>query len=698
MKDTPVQLVSVSENDDDSINFFELFVYLKRRWKFLLLFVLMGSIAGLFASRWGRDLYASDILLQVDVGMNRHGRALGEMGALLDGYSPAEAEIELIRSRMVLGSVVKNHKLRFGAIPKNSIDRIKHTEGRIDIDTLYIPRVVYEEKIQVMASIIDSLHYEVYDSEEHVILKGTVGEDAKASYAEDTLFINVRAIYGEPGQKFNLYAMPLQAAISMLLGSINVEEEGKQSGIVRVTMVDEYPDRLVAVLNDIANTYLRQNIEMRSEDARKALVFLKEQLPKLKANLDSSEKNLTDYRYSKKTIDAEGETRVHLQKDVSLEQQLLELEQKKQEALRLFKQEHPAVKTIIQQQNRLKAELNRQGKVAESMPKTQQEELRLRGEVEVNSKLYSSYLNKIQELDVVQAGEVGNVRIVDYAYHPLRPYSPKRKRILLGVVFGFFAFACVILLVRRSLQSGVTSNSEVEKATGIGVYGRIPLLKHNPHVNVKEPYVRKYVNSEISESIRALKTALEFSLNKNNVLLTTGLYEDVGKSFVSLNTAYAMSGAKKVLLIDMDLRKGHLNSGSKGLSEMILEKDLTDKYILRIEENFHVLGAGHKVNNPAKLLESDFVKNLIEQYRSQYDLVVLDSPPIFQCSDALVLEKYADFVLCVLKHNAHNMESIQDFVAALDRGVEHPLSKAFVFNKCESSMGYGYYYHNKYYG
>ena len=175
--------------------------------------------------------------------------------------------------------------------------------------------------------------------------------------------------------------------------------------------------------------------------------------------------------------------------------------------------------------------------------------------MEVNNRLYTNLLNNIQQLRVVQAGEVGNVRIVDRAYVPIKPSKPNRKLIFLGVVFGFLLFGCAIVLVRRMTQNGVTSSSELELATGIGVYGKLPLIGKDPVNDVLKPVVHENPDEPFAEGIRALRTALEFSLmmDKDKVLMVSGLVEGVGKSFVSINLAssFAMSG-KKVLLVDTD--------------------------------------------------------------------------------------------------------------------------------------------------
>jgi tyrosine-protein kinase Etk/Wzc len=692
---------------DGEIDILEIIVYLKSKWKFLLVFLFFGVVFGCLAAMWIRPSFKSDILLQVNVKGNKQGLALGEMGALFDVSTPSAAEMELIKSRVILDQVVQDERLCYSAVPLNKLDRLMHREGRMDLELLVIPRAFEEAKGELVARVTaDSSAYEVIGLEGEVVLSGKVGETYRKPFAGDTLAICVKNLTATVGQTFLLTAVHPQVAAGNLLKGLSISEEGKSSGIIRVSLENRYADRVAAILNTVANTYLKQNIEMRSAEAKKTLMFLEEQLPGVKAKLDSAEQKLTSFRNAKGTIDLSGETRLHLEKDVTLQQRIIELEQKKQEVLRLFRAEHPTVRTIEEQQARLRRELARQQRSASSLPVLQQEVLSLQEEVEVNNKLYTNLLNNIQQLRVVQAGEVGNVRIVDQAYEPLKPNKPNRKLIFLGVMGAFLLLGCFIVYIRRLLSNGVCSSSEVEQATGVGVYGKLPMLDGKTLNDVYKPCVATNPDDPFAEGIRALRTALEFSVfsDGKKVLMVSGLVQGVGKSFVSTNLAasFAMSG-KKVLLVDMDLRRGHLFKHSqKGLCEMLEEENYGDDYVVKVMDNFHVLGAGARVVNPGGLLTSSRFSAFLDAFRDKYDLIVLDTPPVFQCSDALLVEKHADYLLCVLKHAAHTIESIQDALNTFDRSTETPLQKAFVFNKCERHAGsgygsYGYYgYHKKY--
>ena len=260
------QTAAAPKPEDDEIDILEILMFLRTKWRFLIIFLILGVCAGGLASMWLRPAYNSDILLQVDVKGNKSAKALGEMGALLDVSTPSEAEMQLIKSRMVLSSVVDDERLCYSATPLSKADRLLHREGRMDLEYLKIPKAVTEAKIKITARVLaDSTSYELLADDENVLLKkGAIGETYRLPYAGDTLVVCVRSIAAKPGQMFRLSAIHPQMAVAGLLKKLHVSEEGKNSGIIRVSTSNLYPDRVASILNTIANTYLKQNIEMRS--------------------------------------------------------------------------------------------------------------------------------------------------------------------------------------------------------------------------------------------------------------------------------------------------------------------------------------------------------------------------------------------------------------------------------------------------
>jgi len=680
-----------------------LFILWKKRFT-LCLFLAAGALIGLVIGQWIRPQFTSDALLQIDVKGNKAAnRAMGEMGAILDVASPADAEIELIKSRLVLNYVVSEEHLNYSATPTSALNRLLHREGRMDLDYLFIPDMARTEKWMAVVTGEDT--YAVYNEDETKLVEGKVGQMLKVLYAGDTLQIRVSRMRATVGEEFRINMTNPLIAVRGLAAGLKVAEKGKQTGVIGVSFSHRYADRAASILNTIANTYVRQNVEMRSAEAEKTLEFLESQLPGVKAKLDSSEKILADYRHSIGSVDMTGETQAHLNKEVDLQRQLLQLEQERQQATRLFKEEHPSVQTIVKQQNRLRGELARLKKTAESMPVTQQEMIRLQEEVSVNNAQYTAMLNNIQQLRVVRAGEVGNVRVVDFAQIEPIQSKPKKFNILICSMAAAFMLGVLWVFMLRMMRNGIRSSQELEHATEVSVFAKIPesrnrLLRDKRH---KLTLVEASPNDQASEAFRTLQTAVDFSLSEGQkVVMVCGLVPGVGKSFVSKNLAavYAMNG-KRVLLIDADMRKGVIRSSKYlGLTEVLSSKIPWRETVAESRcQNLFVMGCGRRLMSPSELLRHDLFKNLLEEMKSEYDMILVDTPPVSMVTDAELIFPLVDFALMVVHYGTDSIAQIKENLANLRRYADKPC--AFVMNHCEYEPGhdYGYGYYGKgYYG
>ncbi len=679
------------------------FAQLLWKKKFLIvLFVIVATMLGATYAMWVRPQFTSDALLQVNVKgtSSKATKAFGEMGAVLDLASPADAEIELIKSRMVLSYVAESEHLYLWTVPVGFWDRLMHKEGRMDLDSLRVPEKVRAKKWMAIANGDDS--YSVISNDGKKVLDGKVGDVAFAEYAGDTLAIRVNYMDARKGQKFMLVRSTPLKAERALAGSLNVMEKGKQTGIISVRYSHRYPDRAASILNTIAKTYLRQNVEMRSAEAEKTLEFLEAQLPGVKAKLDSAEKILADYRYSIGSVDMTGETKAHLDKEGQLQRQFMQLEQERQAALRLFKEEHPNVQTIVKQQSKVRAELAALKKNAEKMPLTQQEVKRLQEEVAVNNEVYTNMLNNIQQLRVVRAGEVGNVRIVDFAQIEQSQTKPNKSRILMAsVVFGFI-FGVLFVFLMYILRNGVKSASEIERETGLSVFAKIPqsrnkILRGHRHLHHGEPFVLRAGEDNVGEAFRSLQTALTFLMPnpEHCVLLVMGLIPGVGKSFVSLNLAAVLAASgKKVLLIDADMRRGVIHSGAKfGLADVLVGLATLDTAISpKHTDNLFVMNAGKTKLAACELLRGDAMNKLLKEARAKFDMVIVDTPPLNLVTDAELICPLVDYSLFVLHYGRHSMDEIKETIDRVKRYSDKP--SAIVMNHCEHEPGrysYGYY-------
>ena len=207
-----------------------------------------------------------------------------------------------------------------------------------------------------------------------------------------------------------------------------------------------------------------------------------------------------------------------------------------------------------------------------------------------------------------------------------------------------------------------------------------------------------------SEALRTLRTNLQFSLIDNSkVIMITSSIPGEGKSFISANLAGAFSMVnKKVLLIDCDLRKGRQSkifkiTDDKGLSVLLLE-DIKNykKYIHKTKiEGLDILLNGIVPPNPSELLGSAKNKDLIELLRHEYDIIILDCPPVSAVTDALVLSSLADKIVIVSAYKKTPFELLNNSVKAFDQ-VKDKIA-GVIINQIKHKSGSKYYYYDRYY-
>ena len=678
---------------------------LAKNWGIMVPSILLAAILGVFVAMWIRPVYQVDALLQIESKNNKGAGMMGELGNLFASSSPAETEMELIKSRQVMGAAVEKMRLDLSAEPLNKLDRLLHQEGRIDLMNFsynkdLLPSDFCDEPWHLVAK--DSLgNFDLYDYKDSLVLSGEVGKTYHFVYAGDSASFGIFKAEVREGQDFAISKYKRLDAIAKFRSAFDVKEKGKKTGILEFSYQDIYPDRGVEVLNEVASSYLRQNVEERNAEAQKTLEFLEKQLPDVKAQMDSSLLNLNTYRNQVGSVDINAETQLVLQRRMRLQQDILALQQKKQEAIRLFHAEHPTVRTLEDQENALKRELAGTSSEVKKLPATQQEVLKLQNEVELTKVMYTSLLNNIQQLRLVSAGEVGSVRIVDFAEQVTKPTKPKKRVILCIALFIGFLFGAMIVSIKSKFSSGVKSSSFIEKETGFTVYAKVP--KGNPKgTKGTRPLAVVEPDDIAVESLRALRSSLEFSMmdEGGSVIGVSGLIPGVGKSFVSVNLAALFAGlGKRVLLIDADLRKGRLHKEfgikrSNGLSQVLLREVKVEDVVFKTEvENLFVMPCGNVPANPAELLGSKHYAELIEQFKNDYDLVIVDTPPIMLVTDAALACRVAAQIVMVIEYNKHSIEAIKDGMAQILKG-NSSAHASIVINKYEHSRteGYGYKY------
>lgn len=680
-------------------------------------------------------IYQADGLVQVELRQKGLDAALGDIGELMGGGTvPVSAELELVKSRLVVGRVVDALHLeisvrphyfpgigasiarRFQSTPEQplrgswlGLSSFAWGGEKLDITRLELPESLVGAELALTAT---GEGYEIADEDGNVVLSGKVGEPAEAMLGDQKVAAFVQELRAHPGTRFAVKRQPRSDVIKGLQQQMRVAEKGRLSGIISVTY--EHTDRALAVgvVNETLKAYQDQNVERRSAEAAQTLEFLNQQLPKLREKVEAAEGALNKFRLQQGSADLTKETELVLQQSVAIETTRLELEQKKEELLRRFTREHPSVQAVDAQLAQLVREQDTIAGRVRNLPETQQELLRLARDVQVSTDLYTALLNNAQELQIAKAGTVGNVRIIDRAERPTRPAKPKKGLTLaLSLMLGLMA-GVVIVFLRIALKHGVHDPAAVERAMGIANYAVIPFTgaERKQWLTGKGQPNKVLVVSTPQdlavEALRSLRTALHFALveARNNIVMLTGPAPGVGKSFVTMNLgALLAASGKKIVVVDADMRRGHLHDfvglpREKGLSDYVAG-DADASAIVRptVIEGMSLLPAGTVPPNPAELLLNERFAELLKSLGKQYDYVLVDTPPVLAVTDASIVGALAGTTLLVLKAGEHPIRAIEEAVRRL-RHANAEL-KGTVFNQVHSQSrkyghryGYGYQY------
>jgi len=698
----PLAQPAPAEPDDEGAGLHELVgTLLGARW-LILGTALSALVLGLLYAKLATPIFSSDTLIQVEE--KKKGIAgLEGLADLMPTASPADTEIEILRSRSLVGQVVKELALDVEAKPR----WFAWGGGRIVIDRLKVPRELEGEKLILVSG--EAGHYALRGPDGE-LLQGEVGKPASA--ASDSVSAFVSELHARPGAKFSVVKRPELEAIESLQKDLVISEKGKKTGILRVELSGPDVSRLVKTLDALSAAYVRQNVERKSEEAEKTLQFITSQLPELKARVDKSEEALNLYRSKHGSIDLPLENKATIEKSVTIEKLSTELQMQKAELSQKFTDSHPFVVAMKKKMAEVESERSALNAQIKNLPEAELNSVRLMRDVKVSNELYVLLLNKAQELQVVKSGTIGNVRILDHALTPRRPVHPKLGQTLgLALVLGLL-LGVMAAFARRALNRGVEDPDVLEAATGLGVYASVP------HSKVQEGFLRsRHGASRVAgvlatreptdlaiESVRSLRTSLQFALidAPNRVIVIGGPSPGVGKSFVSSNLAQVLADSgKRVLLIDGDMRDGHLHrvfgfERAPGLSEVIAGSRELPEALHRVSDSLDVLAGGVIPPNPSELLMSARFRELIDRAGKAYDLVVIDTPPILAVTDGAIISRLAGVTLMVLRAGQHPMREV---MLALKRFAQSGVRPAgLVLNDVTRSAigGYGYGYHYQY--
>ena len=683
--------MSQTANTEDTIDLKELFFSLIAQWKLIALCIILSLICALLYLRTTPDTYSVDAMVQVEDSKGTSAALLGDLSGMIEQKSPAQAEIEILKSRLVLGEVINhlNLNIRVSGTEDSFWNRLmakheydttyseksvlfKDNRNSFDIRQFDIPQ--YFQDKNLILSFKEGKYSLTDEKTEQVVFSAPLNQISQSSSEYGLWKVGVFS-QDSFDATYNIRKQSLPAAMQSLTSNYSVAEKGKMSGVLGLNYQGEDKQHITQVLNAILTAYSQQNIERRSAETAQTLKFLEDQLPELKQQLDVAEREFNRFRQQYNTVDVTKESELYLTQSITLETQKAELEQRVAEASAKYTGEHP----VMQQMNAQLGAIN--SKIAElegtlrRLPELQRQYLQLFREVEVKQQLYTGLLNSYQQLRIAKAGEIGNVRIVDTAVEPIEPIKPKKLQILILSIFLGAFLGTLLALLRNMMRSGIKDATQIENELDLPVYATVPrsviqesrikLLKKKKNI----PILAVKDSGDIAiESLRSMRTAIHFALMNatNNVIAISGPAPEIGKSFITTNLATILAqGGKRVLVIDGDMRRGYLHKYfnaeiQPGLAELLNHQNSYEDIVqTSTVDNLYFVTRGKSPVNPSELLSTDQFKTFLDQASAHFDHILIDTPPVLAVTDGIIIAQYTGVNLLIARHGKTQIKELE---------------------------------------
>jgi tyrosine-protein kinase Etk/Wzc len=701
------QASAVTAETDKEIELTSILETLGRHWKMIATTVAVVFSIGVVYAYFSAPIYQAGMLVRVDDSTAAPPTDSRDMvrtaAAMFDQRATAEGEIQVIGSKFVLGPVVDALKLYIQAAPHrfpliggmvarmNDETSTPGLFGRggyawgaesIDVSAFDVPKK-FEGK-EYTLRYLGNGQYQVRGPGVETGVGGQVGTVQRFDTEAGPISLLVGFIHGEKGVEFDLTRNSRTSAIDRLQNSLTIAEQGNKSGVISTSLEGKDPVLVAAIINELSQMYVRQNADRRGINAAKSLEYLEQQLPDAKRQMETAEDNYNAYRNSRTLFNPDEEGRIVMQQASQADAQLLDLKRRRSDLAVHFSPSHPSVVVIDQQIAATEKYINDLAARVKAMPAAEQGALRLQRDVRVSTDVYSALRNNIETMRLIRAGRVPTVELLDRAEVPERPVKPV-KALVLVIAAGIGLFIGIVLAFARDfLFKGVLDPKELESKTGLSVFATIPDSERQKElakrIADKRPeqlaLASRYPTDPAVEGLRMMRSSLHYALMDapNNVVMLAGPLPGIGKSFVSANLATLLAaGGKRVLLVDCDLRRGHLNQyfglpRGKGLVDIVNGSSTLEETVHRsVLNNLDFVQCGFYPPDPAELLLSNAFTESVSRASENYDIVLLDAPAILAVSDTAIMAPVAGSIFLVARYGDTRSGEISESVKRLEQ-------------------------------
>ncbi|WP_081889657.1 polysaccharide biosynthesis tyrosine autokinase [Caballeronia sordidicola] len=648
--------------------------------------------------------------------------------------STGSAELEVMQSRSVLDPVIQGFGFDVSVTPKSfpilsAISKKFAKLGQpsspwlgltsfawggeiVHIGSLEVPQSLENEPLKLIAQGDDG--YELLGPSGETLLTGTAGKPA----ASNGVSMSISRLVARPGTEFKVVRWNLLDAVDRFKRDMKVTSKGKGAitSIVQLTYHDENPWAAADVANALARQYIASAVESRQRDDSKTLDFINQELPRVRAELARTEESLSTYQSSSRSLEPTTEADAYLKGGLDFQKQIATLQIQRTQLLLKYTPDSPWIRNIDEQIEQLQNRKSTFDTRFSDMPASQRKNADLTRDAKVAEAVYVEMVNKKEQLTVRRASTTGGAHIVDVAQRPRVPVRPNRMLVIpaaagLGLFIGAF-----LVFMRRHVMTGVTDPFFVERSLSVPVFGEVlysepqallekeiawslnrggskggnllsyravvPNKTGNP---ISDPRLTSGQTRVLADrfrhdlSVEALRT-VRTALNRNsahahnNIVMFTGPTPYAGKSFVAVNIAVLQAEiGSRVLLIDADMRRGHLaahfnQSNHGGLSEVLAGSLQPSEVIRGVGVNgLSFMSCGSYPANPAELLMGRGFKALLSQVSDQFDMVIIDTPPFLAVTDPAIVASEAGATVLVLRSGMQSEAEIAETVKKLER-------------------------------
>lgn len=632
----------------------------ENRWSILLLMVL-GCVAGVFKAVSETPVYQARLTMAVEPSSTRMGSQ-----NVFDPYAYRfyETQYELLKSRSVAERVV---------------DRLKLVE-RGSVQTLLLPPSTLRSLTAEFARITG---VEVFEKADVVNQRDEQGMTAKEVLTAD-----------EADRKKRWLTGIIQSGVSV--------SGGEKTNLVEVTYSSVNPEFAAEIANALVSAYIELGLDSQLNRSQQTTRWLSQRIDDLKATLDAAQQDLQVFLVQENLLDTSRSNQITTTELQTLNAEYITARANLDELAKRYGARHPKMSEARADVAAAKRRLDSKSSAISSSREKQFELARLERDVQVNQELYEAFLSKFKEADLSSSGsQVASARIVDKALPPGGPIYPKKNRIIMLWTLGGLMLGIMLALLREQLDTTFKSGRSVEDKLGLPLLGFVQAMDKG-NFPVERLYLEN-TRSVFSESINHIRTGVMYSnVDKPpKVIVISSSVQSEGKTTLASNLALSFAQLGQTLLIDADLRRPRI----KHLIETDTEVGLVD-YVAgaasledcvrqdKEEKNLFILNSGTTPPNPLELLASDRFKQIIDDLRTRYAHIVIDTAPILPASDAVVLGQLCDALLMAIQSDRTTHHMARDAIKRLNAsqvGVEGLiLTQANV--KKGSPYQYGGYY------